>query len=75
MSSNPSFIVVFKDGVRKEQVDKYVDDLHSNGGAVTHRYTAVLNGFAANIPETFLKNLQGDDLIKYIEPNGQVTTQ
>jgi len=75
MSSHPSFIVVFKDGVTQDQVQKYADSLHSNGGTVTHRYGAVLNGFAANIPESFFKSLQGDDLIKYIEPNGVVTTQ
>jgi len=61
--------------VTSAQIDKYVDDLNANGGKVTHRYGAVLNGFAANIPKNFLNNLQGDSLIKYVEPNGQVSIQ
>jgi len=71
---NPSFIVVFKDGVTKDQVKKYADDVNSKGGSVTQQWD-IINGFAANIPESFLSSLQGDDCIKYIEPNGKVTTQ
>jgi len=44
------------------------------GGKVTHEYEA-LNGFAANLPESFLHNFKSNDLIKYVEPNGVVTTQ
>jgi len=76
MASNPSFIVVFKDGVTKDQINKYVNEVNNNGGKVTHRYES-LNGFAANIPESFLTSFRADadGLIKYVEPNGVVTTQ
>jgi len=75
MSSHPSFIVVFKDGVTDEQIKQRIDDVKSNGGAVTHQYSTVLKGFTANIPESYFGNLQRDDIIKYIEPNSVVTTQ
>ena len=40
---------------------------------MTNRYETVLNGFAAEIPDSFLGNLQGNDLVDYIEPDGPVT--
>jgi len=66
--------VVFKDNATPEQIKKYTQEINENGGKVTQEY-GILKGFAAHIPESFLCNLQGDDLIKYIEPDGVVTTQ
>jgi len=74
MSGNPSFIVVFKDGVSKEQIKEYAEKVKHSGGKVTHELD-LINGFAADIPQNFLNNLQSDSLIKYVEPNGEVTTQ
>jgi len=74
MSDKPSFIVVFRDGVTQEQIKEYINEVNENGGKVTHEYEA-LNGFAANLPESFLHNFKSNDLIKYVEPNGVVTTQ
>ncbi|PFH47546.1 hypothetical protein AMATHDRAFT_67561 [Amanita thiersii Skay4041] len=71
----PRFIVVFKPHVTKEQVEEYAQKVNDNGGDVTHRYDNVLNGFAATLPDNFMQNLQGDDLIDYIEPDGFVTIQ
>ncbi|KAF9652986.1 hypothetical protein BDM02DRAFT_3183313 [Thelephora ganbajun] len=65
MPTDPSYIVVFKDHVTPEQIKEYVEKLNSNGGLVTHEWS-ILKGFAANIPDNFLNNLQGDSLIKYI---------
>jgi len=70
------YIVVFKPNVTKEQIDEYANSVDKNGGQVTHRYDSVLNGFAAELSETSLSQLQSlDDVIDYIEPDGVVTTQ
>ncbi|KAG6878477.1 hypothetical protein C0992_008102 [Termitomyces sp. T32_za158] len=66
MSDQPRYIIVFKPNVTKEQVDKYAEEVDSNGGKVTNRYDSVLNGFAAHLPNTYFQNLQGDDAIDYI---------
>ncbi|KIL59126.1 hypothetical protein M378DRAFT_169783 [Amanita muscaria Koide BX008] len=67
-------MVVFKDSATKDQIEEYVNNVHANGGKVTHRYD-IINGFAAHLPDNFMSNLQGDDLIESIEPDGIVTTQ
>jgi len=74
MSDKPSFIVVFKGHVTPQQIKEYINEVNENGGEVTHEYEA-LNGFAANLPESFLHNFKSNELIKYVEPNSVVTTQ
>ncbi|KAF8157022.1 protease propeptide/inhibitor [Crassisporium funariophilum] len=69
------YIVVFKNGVTKEQIDQYVNNVNKNGGEVGHRWDSILNGFSATLPESFLMSLQNDELIEYIEPDGIMTTQ
>lgn len=69
------YIVVFKKSASKDQIQKYKDDLATNGGTVTHDYGSTLNGFAAEIPDSFVSQLQPNDVIDYIEPDGVVTTQ
>ncbi|KAF5385744.1 hypothetical protein D9615_002512 [Tricholomella constricta] len=72
------YIVVFKEGVTPEQINKYAQDVSDNGGNVTNRYDPTfLKGFAAAIPDQFLQSLQSlqGDVIDYIEPDGIVTTQ
>ncbi|KAI5120293.1 hypothetical protein M0805_005799 [Coniferiporia weirii] len=72
-----SFIVVFKDGVTSEQIEKYAEEVNSNGGQVYRRFDTLLNGFAATIPEQLLtqfSSLQGS-VVDYIEPDQVVTTQ
>ncbi|RXW15380.1 hypothetical protein EST38_g10475 [Candolleomyces aberdarensis] len=78
MSETGKFIVVFKDGVTSAQIDDYASKVNQAGGDVKNRFDqsgGILNGFSATIPTSFLGNLQGDDLISYIEPDGVVTTQ
>ncbi|KAJ2914973.1 hypothetical protein MD484_g5456, partial [Candolleomyces efflorescens] len=78
MSDTGKFIVVFKEGVTSAQIDKYASELNQAGGDVKDRFdqgAGILNGFSATIPASFLGNLQGDDLVDYIEPDGVVTTQ
>ncbi|EEB93134.1 hypothetical protein MPER_08254 [Moniliophthora perniciosa FA553] len=71
------YMVVFKDNVSKEQIQKYVSEVNSNGGKVHHEYGSTLNGFSATIPDQFLQSLQSlqGDVIEHIEPDSTVTTQ
>jgi len=65
---------MFKDHATPEQIQDYVQKVNANGGQVSNQYST-MKGFAASIPESFLSDLQGDDIIEYIEPDGVVTTQ
>lgn len=71
------FIVVFKPEVTQDEITKYVDQVNTNGGEVTHRYDSVLNGFAATLTPESLQSFQSltGGVIAYIEPDGIVTTQ
>jgi len=69
------YIVVFKDSATDADIDKYVNEVHSNGGSVGHRYNSVLRGFSAAIPDSYFMQLQTNPVIDYIEPDGVVTTQ
>jgi hypothetical protein len=71
------YIVVFKEGVTPEKVKEYVQEVGQNGGKVTNEYDGILNGFAAELPDNYLQQLQSlqGDVIDYIEPDGVVTTQ
>ncbi|KAH7100769.1 hypothetical protein BKA62DRAFT_705578 [Auriculariales sp. MPI-PUGE-AT-0066] len=77
MSTN-NFIVVFKDNATPEQIAQYKEQVNGGGGEVTHEYGTVLKGFAAKLTsEQFssFTSLVDDGPIKYIEPDGVVTTQ
>ncbi|KAG6907657.1 hypothetical protein DXG01_007861 [Tephrocybe rancida] len=65
-SQHQKYIVVFKDTVTKEEVEKYAKEINENGGEVTNRYDSVLNGFAAHVPDSFFQSFKGDDAIDYI---------
>ncbi|OCH95079.1 protease propeptide/inhibitor [Obba rivulosa] len=71
------YIVVFKDSVTQDKIDQYANDVHSNGGQVSRKFTSLLKGFSAEIPETYLTQLKsfGEGDIDYIEPDSVVTTQ
>ncbi|KZT72196.1 hypothetical protein DAEQUDRAFT_763305 [Daedalea quercina L-15889] len=69
------YIVVFKEHATQEQVDRYAQDVSANGGHIEQRFGSLLNGFSATIPESYLTQLQGENLIDYIEPDQIVTTQ
>ncbi|KAF8200831.1 hypothetical protein BJ912DRAFT_947342 [Pholiota molesta] len=60
------YIVVFKDDATPEQVEQYAKDVTRNGGEIFHRYSDVLNGFSAAIPDQFLSSLKESDIIAYI---------
>jgi len=72
------FIVTFKDGASKEQIDKAKDDLVANGGKITQVYDMPgMKGFAGYIPDSFMSSLQSlqGNLIDSIEPDGEFRTQ
>ncbi|RPD59777.1 protease propeptide/inhibitor [Lentinus tigrinus ALCF2SS1-6] len=71
------YIVVFKDNVSQNDIDKYAQEVAENGGQVNQRYDTVLKGFSASIPDSYLQQLQSftGSVIDYIEPDGIVTTQ
>ncbi|KAG8770877.1 hypothetical protein FRC12_004006 [Ceratobasidium sp. 428] len=81
------YIVVFKDDTPKSEIDKAATDVENAGGKVTHRYDGgVLNGFAAEIPDTHFQKLESSlqsggsgesytSKIDYIEPDGVATIQ
>ncbi|EMD37810.1 hypothetical protein CERSUDRAFT_105702 [Gelatoporia subvermispora B] len=71
------YIVVFKDGVTQDKIDKYATEVDASGGQVSRKFSSLLKGFSAEIPESYLtqlKSLEGGD-IDYIEPDSIVTTQ
>ncbi|KAL1682702.1 hypothetical protein EV122DRAFT_259108 [Schizophyllum commune] len=75
--SAEKYIVVFKQGVTKDQIQKHAEQVNQNGGEVLNVYDSILNGFSAKITPEHLQSLNsfvGDD-IDYIEPDGVVTTQ
>ncbi|TFK54335.1 protease propeptide/inhibitor [Heliocybe sulcata] len=72
------YIVVFKQSASQEEIDKYAQDINSNGGEIKDRYDSIMKGFSATIPAQFLLQMQNslqDGPIDYIEPDGVVTTQ
>jgi len=38
--------ITFKEGVSKDQIDFYADEVNREGGIVTQRYVSGINGFA-----------------------------
>ncbi|THH27850.1 hypothetical protein EUX98_g6342 [Antrodiella citrinella] len=72
------YIIMFKDSATPEQIQKYAQDVSSNGGAVHQVYDASIKGFSASIPDAYFQQLQSsltDSPIAVIEPDGVVTTQ
>lgn len=65
------YIVVFKDGVGPGAADETIGRLA--GGQVLHRYTAALNGFAAELPEQAIQGLLHNPNVAYIEVDQVVT--
>ncbi|KAJ7102679.1 hypothetical protein C8R43DRAFT_1141155 [Mycena crocata] len=70
------YIVVFKEGVTKDQIEKFKEEISQKGGNIEKELDNI-NGFSATIPEGFLSEFQSsaNAVIDYIEPDGVVTTQ
>ncbi|KAJ4483437.1 hypothetical protein J3R30DRAFT_1780457 [Lentinula aciculospora] len=74
------FVIIFKDGVSKDEIQKFKDDVTSEGGELGDTYEGPISGFSANIqPQTLLDFLvqacEPDSVIKRIELKSVVTTQ
>lgn len=65
------YIVVFKDGAGPDKVDAAMKGL--GGGQVHYRYSSVLNGFAASLPEQALNGLLRNPNVDYVEVDAVVT--
>ncbi|KAH9935611.1 uncharacterized protein B0H18DRAFT_1114331 [Fomitopsis serialis] len=77
MSESGKYIIVFKDHVTDEQLEQYARDVGANGGEVGNRFSSLMKGFSATIPNSYLTQLQSlqGGVIDYIEPDQTVTTQ
>ncbi|KAI9026953.1 aldehyde dehydrogenase [Hyaloraphidium curvatum] len=49
-----SYIVVFKKGTTKADVEKAIKNVEASGGTIRHRYDSVFTGFAADVPDSVL---------------------
>jgi len=67
------YIVVFADSV--DDVPGLAKQLAAQSkGELRHTYTAVLKGFAANLPDEALAGLEHNPRVSYVESNAVVTT-
>ncbi|KAG0364536.1 hypothetical protein BC939DRAFT_524876 [Gamsiella multidivaricata] len=66
-------MVIFKSGTSAEDIKAAEDDVLSQGGKITQRYTTALLGFAAELPDNTLQALTVHPQLDYIEPDGIVT--
>ncbi|GAA6062332.1 hypothetical protein JCM10212_006582 [Sporobolomyces blumeae] len=78
MSLN-SYIVVFKKDSEAEASDDHIstccDKVEKNGGEIKHRYTSkVMRGFAGTMTEDLKKEFEQHPGVKYVEPDGAVST-
>jgi hypothetical protein len=64
--------VTFDASFTPAQVDAVAADIVSHGGVVHRRFTTVLNGFSATIPDEYLPVIQRHPKLALIEPEGTV---
>ncbi|KAJ3866583.1 hypothetical protein EV359DRAFT_79424 [Lentinula novae-zelandiae] len=75
-----NYIVTFKDGVSKDEIQKFKDEVTSEGGEIGHTYDGLISGFSAKIQPQTLQAFQqqasiSDSVIETIEPDSTVTIQ
>ena len=68
-----SYIVVFKDGVGPAAAEHMMRGVQGQGGEVTYRYDAALNGFAVKLPEQALNGILHNPLVAYVEADQVMT--
>ncbi|KAJ3076572.1 Golgi SNAP receptor complex member 1 [Podochytrium sp. JEL0797] len=66
-------IVMFKAGTSPEVVEAAAQRLIANGGAIGHRYSTSIIGFAATMPDSLLPSFTDDVSIESIEADGEVS--
>jgi subtilisin family serine protease len=62
-----SYIVVLQPVVSRAAADSVVSNARNLGGTITHRYTNVLDGFAAALSDTAVDQLRRDPRVAYVE--------
>ena len=67
------YFVVFKNNANANSVQSTARSVEQAGGVVLHNYSAVLNGFAAKLPEAALNGLLRNPNIAYIEADQAVS--
>ncbi|KAG0042492.1 hypothetical protein BGZ83_000400 [Gryganskiella cystojenkinii] len=68
-----SVIVVFKAGTLASEIKAAEDDIISQGGEITQRYTTALLGFAAKVPDNAFQSLTVRPQVDYVESDGEVS--
>ncbi|KAF8977394.1 hypothetical protein BGZ46_007419 [Entomortierella lignicola] len=66
------FIVVFKKGSPQSEIDAAEKRVESDGGKVTQRYKSSILGFAAEVPDSLVNTLEGNEHVEYVEPDTEV---
>ncbi|KAM0790847.1 hypothetical protein ACM66B_004691 [Microbotryomycetes sp. NB124-2] len=84
MSTN-SYIVVFKKPDEHPQAtDDHIESLaqkvEQSGGSIKHRYSggsrpSAIRGFAGEFSDDLKAEFEKNEAVKYVEPDGSVTTQ
>jgi subtilisin family serine protease len=67
------YFVVFKNNANANSVQSAARSVEQAGGTVLYNYSAVLNGFAAKLPEAALNGLLRNPNIAYIEADQAVS--
>jgi hypothetical protein len=71
-----AYIVVFKEWVQLDEIQRLRQWVESQGGRVTHDYDTLIKGFAGWIPEQVIQRLRGHESIEYIDiDHANVRTQ
>jgi len=66
------YVIVFKNSVPEETVNKYMSEIVDAGGRLTQTYDWFLHGFCAAVPEAHLQLLNKNTTeVDYIEPEVQ----
>ncbi|KAG8792290.1 hypothetical protein FRC12_006544 [Ceratobasidium sp. 428] len=72
------YIVYLKGNVTPAELNDAIKDVENAGGTINHRYTSVLKGFSASMPESHFERLKAsskevDSNISRIEPAVEMT--
>ncbi|KAK3816583.1 MAG: hypothetical protein J3Q66DRAFT_342880 [Benniella sp.] len=70
-TSVKSYIIVLKDTVVAQDIMTAERAIVKAGGTIEHRFTDVLKGFSAWLPNRAYKALLANPLVQYIEEDGE----
>ncbi|KAH9810253.1 putative protease inhibitor [Melampsora americana] len=70
------YIITFKPETTTEELNKYEQQILSQGGKIRHKYDSmIMKGFAVSVPANSLQALSDHPGIQNVEPDQVVTTQ